>query len=238
MLTRDEWMEQSALGDIAIMPAREAREKLYLLYRDNWIDFREVSKRSDYNPQSTYYFWKIDYHHVRSVVLDHSYRGLLNLRIKRASLVREAGEKETEAQTLTLYKEIAAGAGEAGQAVKLEGGAFDSSGVGGGLADTGSASSVADTKSTGIIVLNDGGDAGASTGIGGGSQALTNSAAMAVHRGCIVRAEEKIAQARLGTAVGTQHQLPPHMQGIDVAVGRLDLAIHNIDLTIMTLDRM
>ena len=61
---------------------------------------------------------------------------------------------------------------------------------------------------------------------------------MLVHRGCIVRAEEKISQARLGTALGAQHQMAPHMLGIDVAIGRLDLAIHNIDLTIMVMDRM
>ena len=40
------------VGEMAIIPAREARERVYALYRDKWVDYVEVSKRTDYNPSS------------------------------------------------------------------------------------------------------------------------------------------------------------------------------------------
>ena len=228
MLTRDEWMEQSALGDIAIMPAREAREKLYLLYRDNWIDFREVSKRSDFNPQSTFYFWRMDYNHVKSVVLDHAYRGLLNLRIKRTSLLREAGEKDMESQSLALYKEIEySEAAIAASHVKVKAERKLSVDASITISDS-TGGNGTDTKAAISVDLIANGEPSIAT-------QTVNSAAQALHRGCIVRAEEK--RARIG-ASGSHMQGATHTLGMDVAIGRLDLASHNLDLTIMLLDQM
>ena len=45
---------------MAIIPARDARERLYSMYRDKWVDYVEICKRNDYNPSSTYYFWFLD----------------------------------------------------------------------------------------------------------------------------------------------------------------------------------
>jgi len=82
MTTNSELMEQQRLSDLAIMPGREAREILYKLYKDKWIDYHDIPKRSDYNPASTLYFWSLDQARLKNAVLDHCYKSVLNLRIK------------------------------------------------------------------------------------------------------------------------------------------------------------
>ena len=226
MLTRDEWVEQSVLGDLAILPAREAREKLYLLFRDKWVDFKEISKRSDYNPQSTFYFWRVDYQNLRAIVLEHSYKGMLNLRLKRASVVQEFGDKDVEVQALALYAE------SAGTKAK-------------GIANTSAAETTSGSTSTSVsnsVALNSqsghiasGSTDGSSLGVHGAVGSLdgdvASPAALAIQRGSIVRADEKRSQNSLELHRGSG------ALGMDVAIGRLDLAMYNLELTIMLLDR-
>ena len=82
LLNNGELMEQQKLSDLAIMPGREARENLYKLYKDQWIDYRDIPKRNDYNPISTNYYWTLDQNRIKAVVLDHCYKTVLNLRIR------------------------------------------------------------------------------------------------------------------------------------------------------------
>lgn len=240
MLSRDEWMEQAALGDIAIMPAREAREKLYLLYRDKWVDFREISKRSDYNPQSTYYFWRVDYTHLRGIVLEHSYRGMLNLHIKRASLLREVADKDLESQALALYAEAsqrssADGARE-GDKSSVDAAMLTSSKIS-TTTTTSTSAGVLDTLSKTLTNSSATMSESVAGSLTSGSAAITvvgaapSSAAVAICRGSIIREEEKRLQDATGVHRGA------NSLGMDVAIGRLDLAMHNLDLTIMLLDR-
>ena len=80
LTTRDEFMEQQRVSDVAIMPAREAKENLFKLYKDRWIDYREVNKRLDFSSSSSLYFWKIDQKVIRQNILDHCFRAILNMR--------------------------------------------------------------------------------------------------------------------------------------------------------------
>lgn len=101
------WIDQQDIGDKVILPPRTARESLYSLYRDQWVDFKEVSKRSDYNPQNTSYFWKGNEEHIKNRVLDQCYRGIVNLRLKSADILKRAEEKDIEMQAILLYKSCA-----------------------------------------------------------------------------------------------------------------------------------
>ena len=71
------------MADLAILPAKDARERLYELYKWKWVNYLELSKRNDYNPSSTYYSWKSDFQMVREMVLESLYQSLLNLRCRR-----------------------------------------------------------------------------------------------------------------------------------------------------------
>jgi len=59
VLRHHKYVEQQAISDCAIVPAREAREKLYSLFQDKWVNYYEVSKSgsNSYNPSSTVYLW-------------------------------------------------------------------------------------------------------------------------------------------------------------------------------------
>ena len=72
-------LEQQTIADVAIIPAREARERLYKLFRDGWANYLEITKRPDFNPSSTTFFWYVDTPAVEGKVIEHTYKALYNL---------------------------------------------------------------------------------------------------------------------------------------------------------------
>ena len=69
---------------MAIIPARDARELIYKLYRERWIDYQEISKRSDFNPASTFYFWTLNREKIVSNLISSSYKAIVNLRLRKS----------------------------------------------------------------------------------------------------------------------------------------------------------
>ena len=69
---------------MAIIPARDARELIYKLYREQWIDYQEISKRSDFNPASTFYFWTLNRDKIVSNLISSSYKAIVNLRLRKS----------------------------------------------------------------------------------------------------------------------------------------------------------
>jgi DNA-directed RNA polymerase III subunit RPC3 len=85
LLHRHSYMEQQQIGDLAIMPVRDARQRLYRLYRDKWVGYLELSKRNDFSPSSTYYFWHLDKPRLELAIIDDMYKTVLNMMIRRVS---------------------------------------------------------------------------------------------------------------------------------------------------------
>ena len=83
LLERHSYLDQQAIGEMAIIPARDARERLYTMYRDKWVDYVEICKRNDYNPSSTYYFWFLDRLKLDVALQESLYKSILNLRKRR-----------------------------------------------------------------------------------------------------------------------------------------------------------
>ncbi len=111
-LSTNEWLEQGIIADTAIIPARETREKLYLLYRDKWIDFKEVSRRGDFSYINTTYFWHVEYKQALNVVLEHCFQAMYNLRIKRNNILQQASTLDSgdlEQQAIDLFVEASNG---------------------------------------------------------------------------------------------------------------------------------
>lgn len=71
------YLEQQKISDMAILPAKEGRERLYELFRNHWVDYIEVSKRGDFNPSSTYFFWTLSTDEVVKKFVECSVRGHL-----------------------------------------------------------------------------------------------------------------------------------------------------------------
>ena len=84
LLQQKKYVEQGKLGEMAIIPSRDARELLYWLYRERWIDYLEISKRSDFNPASTYYFWTLDRDRIITNILNTNYKAIVNLRLRKS----------------------------------------------------------------------------------------------------------------------------------------------------------
>jgi hypothetical protein len=76
------YLEQQDLADTGIIPAREARDRLYKLFKGGWVDCLELAARPDFNPSSIRYFWKVDNLAVYKQVVDHIYKTMLNLRLR------------------------------------------------------------------------------------------------------------------------------------------------------------
>ena len=71
------------IGEMAILPAKTAREQLYQLYREGWLTYIDISKRSDFNVGSTYWFWTLQLPQVEYQILEHLYHSAYNLRMRR-----------------------------------------------------------------------------------------------------------------------------------------------------------
>eukprot|EP01038_Epipyxis_sp_PR26KG_P006681 gene6681-9165_t len=84
LLSRVKYVEQQKISDSVILPTKEARERLYGLYRDKWINYVELSKRNDFNPATNYYFWYLDPSKLKITILEHLFTTVTNLRLRYA----------------------------------------------------------------------------------------------------------------------------------------------------------
>lgn len=76
------YLEQQKISDMAILPAKEGRERLYDLYQNHWVDYMEVSKRGDFNPSNTYFFWTLSTEKLIDNLLNAQYGAVYNLRCR------------------------------------------------------------------------------------------------------------------------------------------------------------
>ena len=83
LLERNSYLDQQTVGEMAIIPARETRERLYRMYRDRWVDYVEICKRSDYAPASTFYFWFLDKNKLDNALQESLHRSIFKLRSRR-----------------------------------------------------------------------------------------------------------------------------------------------------------
>lgn len=110
LLLRKVQVEQTKLSELVILPGKDTRSKLYELFRSKWIDYLEVTKRSDLSqgggggkdtPSSgqakadgsgastggghnnVYYFWTLNESKLHQVVLSEQYKAVHNVRLRR-----------------------------------------------------------------------------------------------------------------------------------------------------------
>ena len=55
---------------------------LPIFSRDGWVDYLELSKRTDFNPSTTTFFWFLDKANLERSILEHSYKTIFNLRTR------------------------------------------------------------------------------------------------------------------------------------------------------------
>lgn len=106
LLHAHKYLEQQAVADRAILPARETRERLYRLFRDRWLGCLELSKRGDFSPASSCYFWYLDMPRLREAVLEHLFKAIYNVRLRRESELAKSKDLLELVQTSTVLSAV------------------------------------------------------------------------------------------------------------------------------------
>mmetsp|Transcript_4803 Transcript_4803/g.7099 ORF Transcript_4803/g.7099 Transcript_4803/m.7099 type:complete len:663 (-) Transcript_4803:2388-4376(-) len=75
-------LESDALAESAMIPAKETREILHRLYRDNYIDLFNLQKTKSYNPKDIVYLWHVSKDRMFKTVCDNACRAFTNLRLR------------------------------------------------------------------------------------------------------------------------------------------------------------
>jgi len=75
-------LEQKQVGDLAMIPPAETRERLYRLLAGNYVHLQEVPKSSDHAPSRTFYLWGVKYDKVTEALLEEMYKTIRNLKIR------------------------------------------------------------------------------------------------------------------------------------------------------------
>ncbi|CAM9695274.1 unnamed protein product [Choristocarpus tenellus] len=83
LLLQKKYLEQQHVGEMAMIPARDARERLYAMLKNRMVSIQEVPKRGDRNPSTTFYLWTVRHDQVEQVHLDSLYKSMLNMRLRR-----------------------------------------------------------------------------------------------------------------------------------------------------------
>ncbi|XP_035664113.1 DNA-directed RNA polymerase III subunit RPC3-like isoform X1 [Branchiostoma floridae] len=76
-------LEQKQVEDMAMIPAKEAKELLYKLFSENFVTMQEIPKTPDHAPSRTFYLFGINMHQVSRMLLDRCYKAMGNLISRR-----------------------------------------------------------------------------------------------------------------------------------------------------------
>lgn len=82
LLLDKKYLDQQRIGDLAIAPSREVRSRMYNMYKANFVDYIDVSKRADFNSLSTIFLWFVDMVKYEDAVLDLVFKAIYNLRVR------------------------------------------------------------------------------------------------------------------------------------------------------------
>lgn len=71
------------IADAAMLPAKDTREKLHRLYRDNYVELFNINIGKQHNPSSMIYLWTFSKSKVARVVSENVCTALCNMRLRR-----------------------------------------------------------------------------------------------------------------------------------------------------------
>ncbi|CAB3981280.1 DNA-directed RNA polymerase III subunit RPC3 [Paramuricea clavata] len=83
LLLLKQHLEQKQVEDLIMVPAKEAKELLYNLLSEKFINLQEVPRATDYAPSRTFYLFSVNISQVCRMLLDRSYKTLSNLICRR-----------------------------------------------------------------------------------------------------------------------------------------------------------
>jgi len=79
-------LEEKEIGDMGMVPPKDARSKLYCMLRAGYLTFEEYSRRQDLNPAYTNFLFRTSCEQVQKVVASNVLQAMLNLRHRRRAM--------------------------------------------------------------------------------------------------------------------------------------------------------
>lgn len=79
-------LEEKQIGDLVMMPRKEARSKLYSLLKNGLVVWEEAPRRTDFLPSQVYHLWSTNKEKIMTEFVQSSYKAMLNMRIRYRAL--------------------------------------------------------------------------------------------------------------------------------------------------------
>jgi len=86
-------MDEKQISKVGMMANKDVRPLLSAMSADSLISLQEVPKSADRNPTRTFYLWYVDLQKAYSVLLDHLYKTLYNIAMRRQAEEEEPAIK-------------------------------------------------------------------------------------------------------------------------------------------------
>uniref|UniRef100_H3DQC2 DNA-directed RNA polymerase III subunit RPC3 n=1 Tax=Tetraodon nigroviridis TaxID=99883 RepID=H3DQC2_TETNG len=83
LLLRKRHLEQKQVEDFAMIPAKEAKDMLYMLLSQNLVQLQEIPKTPDFAPSRTFYLYTCNQLPTARMLLQNCYKTVANLIVRR-----------------------------------------------------------------------------------------------------------------------------------------------------------
>eukprot|EP00850_Spirogloea_muscicola_P001310 SM000005S17107 [mRNA] locus=s5:252079:256648:+ [translate_table: standard] len=100
LLLSKKQLEHKQIAEMAMIPIKNARELLYKMLQEEFVQLQEIAKTSDHAPSRTFYLWHVNIGRVSEIVLDSMFKAASNLR------QRLTCEVEQEQEVLALLEQM------------------------------------------------------------------------------------------------------------------------------------
>ncbi|KAK3740110.1 hypothetical protein QZH41_012346 [Actinostola sp. cb2023] len=121
LLLRKDHLEQKQIGELAMIPSKDAKELLYKLFSENVISMQEVAKSTDYAPSRTIYLFSVNLKQLSRTLLERCYQTIGNLMSRRQSEIQDHSrvlEKQDRMEATVMALKIQHGEEAANEALK------------------------------------------------------------------------------------------------------------------------
>ncbi|XP_065834496.1 DNA-directed RNA polymerase III subunit RPC3-like [Oscarella lobularis] len=83
LLLEKKYLEQKQVGELAMVPAREAKELLYRMFAEDFVRVQEIPRTPDHAPSRTFYLFAVDLDELARLLLGECCAAAANLACRR-----------------------------------------------------------------------------------------------------------------------------------------------------------
>ncbi|KAJ8311778.1 hypothetical protein KUTeg_010672, partial [Tegillarca granosa] len=83
LLLMKKHLEQKQIEDCAMISSKEAKDLLYTMFAQNFVQMTEISKTPDHAPSRTFYLFRVEIDQVARMILQRCYKAQFNAMVRR-----------------------------------------------------------------------------------------------------------------------------------------------------------